>query len=246
MTTSNSRIKTLALASLALGAVGILLPMIGALGSRIDLWSLGLALMMIPAGLVLALLGCLIGLFSLWKLRTLGERLVVAAHGIGLSLLVSLFLANTISKARLVPPIHDITTDTADPPVFTLAPSLRSEQENSLEYRGEVLAAMQLESYPQVRPLLLPVSASELHARVLEVLADMGMEVIRDDATNGEIEAVATTFWFGFKDDLIVRLRAVEGGTRMDLRSVSRIGTSDLGANAERILAVMERVKAAS
>jgi len=74
------------------------------------------------------------------------------------------------------------------------------------------------------------------------VLEEMGMTVTRDDPVAGEIEAIATTFWFGFEDDLVVRLREVEDGTRMDMRSVSRVGLGDMSANANRIAEVIERV----
>ena len=72
----------------------------------------------------------------------------------------------------------------------------------------------------------------------------MGWEIVASDPAQGRIEATATTFWFGFKDDIVVRLAAEGTGSRVDVRSLSRIGSSDVGANAQRIRAYLEKVKA--
>jgi uncharacterized protein (DUF1499 family) len=82
------------------------------------------------------------------------------------------------------------------------------------------------------------------HAR--DVAADMGWQIVAADAAAGRLEASDTTFWFGFTDDIVVRARGVAGGTEVDVRSVSRVGVSDLGANAQRIRAFLERLSVAS
>ena len=238
--------KSLALASLVLGFLGVLTPIIGALGSRGGLWSFFIGVFMTPVGFLMALVGLLLGLFALLRLRRLGERLVLAAHGAGLSLLVSLYLGSVVMSAFMFPPIHNVSTDIEDPPQFIHAQSLRAEHENTLDYDSELLGPIQREGYPEVKPIVMELVPDEMYGRVKRVLTDMGMEVTREDPAQGEMEAVATTFWFGFKDDLVVRLREVEGGTRMDLRSVSRVGVGDLGTNADRIMEVMKRVERAS
>lgn len=244
MTNSISRMKALALISLLLGVLGIVAPMIGAVGSRTGLWDFGAGLLMTPLGLALALVGLLLGILALIRLHKFGERLVLAAHGAGLSFLVSLYLASLAAQVFLVPPIYNVSTDIDDPPRFIHAQRLRAEHENPLEYDSQVIGPLQREGYPQVKPLILELAPQDAYARVKQVLLDMGMELTRDDPAAGEIEAVASTFWFDFKDDVIARLREVEGGTRLDIRSVSRLGVSDLGANADRILEVMKRVRA--
>lgn len=238
--------QTLALTSLILGFLGILTPIIGALGSRVDLWSFVTGIYLTPAGLLLALVGLLIGLIAMLRLRKLGERLVLAAHGAGLSLLVSLYLGGMLISIFSVPPIHNVSTDIEDPPQFSHAQSLRAQHENSLDYESEVIGPLQREGYPEVAPLVMALARDEMYGRVKRVLIDMGMEVAREDPDSGEIEAVASTFWFGFKDDLVVRLREVEAGTRLDVRSVSRVGQVDLGANANRIMEIIRRVEEAS
>ncbi len=246
MTNSSSTMKALALTSMVLGLLGIFAPIVGAVGSRGGLWDFAVGLLMTPIGLVIALVGLLLGVFALIRLRKIGERLVLAAHGAGLSLFVSLYLASLVAQVFLVPPIYNVSTDIDDPPRFVHAHSLRAEHENPLEYDSEVIGPLQREGYPQVKPLILELAPQEAYARVKQVLLDMGMELTRDDPATGEIEAVASTFWFEFKDDVIVRLREFEDGTRLDLRSVSRIGVSDLGANADRIMEVLKRVQEAA
>jgi uncharacterized protein (DUF1499 family) len=77
-------------------------------------------------------------------------------------------------------------------------------------------------------------------ARSVEVLSAQGLEVVNVDPDKGIVEAVATTFWFGFKDDVVVRITATPQGSRVDMRSVSRVGQSDIGANAARIQKFLE------
>ena len=243
VTAVNSRMNLVAMASLACGVLAILVPVLGAVGTRVGLWPFNIGLLMMPAGLFAALIGLILGVVALLRLRKLGLRLVLSAHGAGLSLLMSLFLGSSVLTVFNSPPIHNISTDMDDPPAFTMAPTLRPESSNPLAYDADVIGPLQREAYPEVKPLVMDLARAELYGRVKRVLTDMGMEVTRDDPVAGELEAVATTFWFGFKDDLVVRLREVEGGTRMDLRSVSRVGLVDLGANADRILEVTKRVQ---
>lgn len=146
-----------------------------------------------------------------------------------------------LQQARAVPPIHDITTDTEDPPIFTALVEARQAAPNAVEYPGESFARQQREAYPDIEPLELPLPLSEVFdAAVAEVKA-AGWELIGVD--NGIIEAVATTTWFGFKDDVVIRLRESGDGVRVDMRSASRIGRSDVGANAARIRAYLEALE---
>ncbi|GGX98630.1 hypothetical protein GCM10007160_27780 [Litchfieldella qijiaojingensis] len=145
-------------------------------------------------------------------------------------------------RAQEVPPIHDITTDTNDPPVFEALVSAREEAPNAVDYPGEVTARQQSEAYPDIQPLViqapLPTVLSAAEAAVL----DHGWELVA--VTPDTIEATATTRWFGFKDDVVIRLRETDDGIRVDMRSASRVGRSDLGTNAARIrdyLAALER-----
>lgn len=245
MTGPDRRDTRIAQSSLALGFLAILVPMIGALGTRFEVWSFVVGLLAMPVSLLLALIGLVLGIISLLRLRKAGERLVLPAHGAGLSLLVSLYLATTMFSGFFMPPIHNISTDIEDPPQFTYAQTIRGEDANPLHYDSATIGPLQREGYPEVRPLLLDIPPDAMYRRVKMVLEAMRMEITREDPERGEMEAVATTFWFGFKDDIVVRLREVDGGTRLDVRSVSRVGLVDIGANAERIVEIIKRVQEA-
>lgn len=141
-------------------------------------------------------------------------------------------------RARSVPPIHDITTDLENPPTFEAVLPLRTEAPNTLD-RPPMLASQQREGYPDIAPLTLPVGRDEAFNRALATAQDMGWEIVAADQAAGRIEATATTAWFGFKDDVVVRLTPWGTGTRVDVRSVSRVGRSDVGTNARRIAAFL-------
>lgn len=139
------------------------------------------------------------------------------------------------------PPINDITTDTGDPPQFDAVLDVRPSSANSVEYGGEAVAARQREAHPEVRPIETQLPPDEAFDRALAVAGDMGWEVVARNRDAGIIEAVATTTFFRFKDDVVVRVRPAAPGSRVDLRSLSRVGRSDLGKNAERIVEFTER-----
>ena len=147
-----------------------------------------------------------------------------------------------IIQAASAPPIHDITTDFLDPPQFDAVVGIRLPSDNPLEYDTETLPALQQQAYPWVEPLTTPLSVAELFERAHQALESLGLEIVSANGTAGRIEATATTFWFGFKDDVVVRLRTRDGLTIVDVRSVSRVGVSDLGANARRVAQILDRL----
>jgi uncharacterized protein (DUF1499 family) len=145
--------------------------------------------------------------------------------------------------AESVPPIHDITTDTENPPQFFTIPRLLKSDENSPVYGGEKVAAQQRKAYPDIIPLILPVPRDQAFDSALAVARRLGWQIIDADKNSGRIEAVDTTFWFGFKDDIVIRLRRQNSGCRVDIRSESRVGVSDLGKNTERIRRFFREMK---
>ena len=164
-----------------------------------------------------------------------------------LGVIVGSFLAGLMlhwkQVAESVPRIHDITTDTTSPPEFVALLRLRKSDENSPAYGGGEVAVRQLKAYPDIIPLMLPVPSDQAFERALAVARRLGWQIIDADKTTGRIEAVATTFWFGFKDDIVIRLRQKDSGSRVDIRSESRVGVSDLGKNAERIRKFLKAMK---
>jgi uncharacterized protein (DUF1499 family) len=137
-------------------------------------------------------------------------------------------------RARAVPPIHDISTDLENPPMFETIVPLRADAPNSLERSSEV-TELQRKGYPDLAPVTLPVPLDQAFDRALTRAQEEGWQIATADKSTGRIEATDTTPWFGFKDDIVVRLTPWGAGTRVDLRSVSRIGRSDIGTNARRI-----------
>jgi len=146
---------------------------------------------------------------------------------------------------RSVPPIHDITTDVSDPPLFQAVLPLRADAGNppgygSKQQSAEELAALQEAAYPAVTSLETSLPMPQAVARAAEVLGAQGLELVDVSDDDGRVEATATTFWFGFKDDVVVRVRANRAGSTIDVRSKSRVGQSDLGANAARVIRFLE------
>jgi len=140
-----------------------------------------------------------------------------------------------LRQARSVPPIHDITTDTEQPPQFVAVLPLRADAPNATEYEGAEIARQQVEAYPDIATHRLPVPPDAAFTRALEAAREMGWEIVAAEPGEGRIEATDTTFWFGFKDDVVIRVAADGSGSKVDVRSVSRVGGSDVGANAKRI-----------
>lgn len=140
-----------------------------------------------------------------------------------------------LGQATSVPPIHDITTDTADPPAFVGLLEERRKAPNGFAYGGEAVAAQQRRAYADIKPVVVKSAPRETTQRAIDAARSMGWEVVIADAATGRVEAIDTSTWFGFKDDIVIRVRAEGEGSRVDVRSVSRVGVSDLGANAKRI-----------
>jgi uncharacterized protein (DUF1499 family) len=159
------------------------------------------------------------------------------------SVLVGVVLVALPARFRMgppAPPIHDITTDTQNPPEYVAVLALRANAPNTTVYGGEKIASQQREAYPDLQPVMLKVPPAQAFERALAAVRKMGWDVVGADATAGRIEATDTTFWFGFKDDVVVRVRPADGGSRVDVRSLSRVGVGDAGTNAKRIRAFLD------
>ena len=155
-------------------------------------------------------------------------------------------IVSVATCARLAggaPPIHDITTDTNDPPLFVDVLPLRAGARNSADYGGNRVADLQHAAYPDIAPVDLPIALAVAFARALAAARAMGWAIVATDTSTGRIEATATTRVFRFRDDVVIRIRPRDGGSRLDIRSVSRIGGSDLGKNASRIREFIARLR---
>jgi uncharacterized protein (DUF1499 family) len=227
--------------------VGAALLPIGALGHRMGLWSFQTGFIFLAGGAFLAALAVVAAIIALivsLRRKRPGDRPMLYIGLLVGGAIVVLILVQ-VGTARSVPPIHNISTDVTDPPSFDVAIGLRGADSNPIDYDIAAIAEKQQGAYPRVKPLLTDRSPAESFARAVEVLKGMGLEIVNKDESAGRIEAVATSFWFGFKDDVVVRIRERGTGSVVDLRSVSRVGLSDLGINAKRIEEFLDRFNGA-
>lgn len=215
------------------------------LGSRLGLWHFrsGFTLLTWAAygGLAAALLSILAGAVAVWQRRWRSTALALLGLAVGATI-----FAVPLSwrlKAASVPPIHDLSTDTERPPAFVAVLPLRQGAPNPAAYGGPEVARQQRAAYPDLQPLTLALSPPVAFDRALAVARALGWRIVAAVPAEGRIEASATTFWFGFRDDIVVRIVAADSGSRVDIRSLSRVGRGDAGTNAERIRAFLQRLK---
>lgn len=206
------------------------------LGSRAGLWDFRTGFLMLRAAAIGGLVSGALAIAALIGGRL--DRISYLFSTIALVLGLTVFYIpwSWQRAARALPPIHDITTDPVDPPEFTSILKLREGAPNPAEYGGVAIAEQQRQAYPDIEPVILPLHFDEAFGRALDSAKRMGWEIAAADREAARIEATDTTFWYGFKDDVAVRLKSIsEKETRVDVRSVSRVGRSDVGTNARRI-----------
>ena len=172
--------------------------------------------------------------------------MAVAMTALALSLAAIGSVGALAWKASRVPAIHDITTDTVQPPPFLAVLPLRAGAPNPAEYGGPAIAAKQRQAFPDLGPLSLNLPSGRAFDRALAAARAMGWELVASDPAGGRIEATDTTFWFGFKDDIVIRVLPQPAGSRVDVRSVSRVGVGDIGANAARVRKYLAAVNTGS
>lgn len=239
---------------------------IAALGTKIGIlgWQTGLLSMTLGGGTILLAIVALAALISLiFALRTQPRRnglVVIAVLGLLLPAAGGALFAMAGSKAA-ENPIHDIATDTANPPAFSAETMAERAESNANPlsdyqvplgqlplYQGKVSDQLAVKNHAQIitdredRPAPLPLGGAtqaEGIAAVKAAMEAMGLDDIRGDETTGMVEAVAVSTWFGFEDDVVARV----GNTQIDFRSVSRVGMSDLGANTARIIELRRRTE---
>ena len=206
-------------------------------GNRFGWWNFGMAFRLLGgaaiSGGVMAALAVIAFTVSVRSRRASYVALSIVALLVGL-LTIGLPW-QLLQRGRTVPAIHDISTDTKDPPRFVALASLRATVPNGADYGGPELAARQREGYPDVTALTLAVRPEQALSDCLRVAKALGWEIVVASHSSLSIEATDTTPFFGFKDDIIIRITPAGAASRIDLRSVSRVGSSDLGTNARRI-----------
>jgi uncharacterized protein (DUF1499 family) len=230
----------------ALLAVGLgLMAMFSGFGNRWGLWTFRTGFSMLRWAAYGGIGVALLSLLALYDTRPSSPRrgLPLAVFALLAGFLLFFIPWQWQQRARGVPPIHDITTDTQNPPQFVAVAPLRADASNSMEYGGPEVAARQIEAYPDIQPLVLDMATESAFELALEGVRDMGWELVEADAGSGRIEATDQTFWFGFKDDVVIRLTPLGERTVLDVRSLSRVGGGDVGTNAKRIRAYLDEVR---
>jgi uncharacterized protein (DUF1499 family) len=235
-------------AALALGTLALLVVLAAALsglGARWGLWHFrtGFTILRwsVYAGIVLIVASLAVAVLTRPGSGRRGFAIAVGALVVGL-LVVGIPL-QWQRTARSVPPIHDISTDVVNPPRFVAVVPLRADAPNPVEYPGAQVAAQQQAAYPDIRPLVVDLPAAAAFQRALRAAEEMGWTIHAAIPDEGRIEATDRTFWFGFRDDVVIRLTSLDANrTVIDVRSKSRVGGSDVGTNARRIRNYIRRI----
>ena len=213
------------------------------LGARWGAWHFRTGFMLLTWAAYGALAVVVLGLVALVVNRSSNKAIFFALASIILAIFVAGIPWQMKQRAQQVPPIHDITTDTENPPAFVAILPLRANAANSAEYKGTEVAAQQKKAYPDLQPLTVNAPPDVAFQRALRAARDAGWDIVESRPDQGRIEATDTTLWFGFKDDVVVRVTSQDGASRIDVRSVSRVGKSDVGTNATRIRNYLSKVQ---
>lgn len=223
----------------ALALAAALAALASGLGYRLGVWNLGTAFSLLRAAAVAAAAGALLSLFTAALALRFGRRGLLAASLAGLvaGTLALGIPGNLLRQARGLPAIHDVTTDTVHPPEFVALARERLASPNGLEYGGRHVAEAQRESYPDIRPLTYGARAPVAFERSLQAARRLGWQIAAADSQALRIEATDRTLFFGFRDDVVIRIAPLDEGraSRIDVRSASRVGGADFGANARRV-----------
>jgi uncharacterized protein (DUF1499 family) len=232
--------------ALVLALLAVTLLVVSGPGTRMGAWHFRVGFQMLRWAAYSGLAAAALALIALLLPRTRALGVGVPAAALLLGLGAAFLPWRLMQGARAVPPIHDITTDLEDPPAFVAIAPLRAGASNPVEYAGPETADAQRRAYPDLRPLAVAAPPATAFARALDAARAMGWEIVAADTAAGRIEATATTRWYGFKDDVVVRVTPSDGGSRVDVRSKSRVGRGDVGANAARIRAYLARLGGAA
>jgi uncharacterized protein (DUF1499 family) len=218
---------------------------ISGMGYRLDLYHFRIGFTILRWAFWFALAGAILSLAGLLLTRGKPGRILIAAIiGIvvgGVAVYVPWTWKQTLDS---LPYIHDISTDTVNPPEFVAAARLRKPTDHPVTYDGKEVADLQQKAYPDLLPLTIKAPSEKVFDAAKAAIASMGMQLIEADPMQGRIEANQTSLLYGFTDDMVVRIAAGADGSRVDVRSKSRVGRSDLGQNARRIRLFLQKLQA--
>lgn len=243
------KISNWALASIGFGIVAAVVLLLAGYGYQWNLWGLGTAFTwLIPGSAVFGLIGfslaVVFGFVRMNDPERKGGPAVLLGAVLGLAVIGT--VGYWYNEAQKYPPIHDISTDVENPPKFRAIVPLRADASNDTTYGDQEKVQMQLEHYPDVETLYLDMEYQQAFDRALDAARQMPWEqLVTVDKEAGLIEAVDKLAWFGFKDDIVIRVDTAQTAqqSKIDVRSVSRIGRGDIGVNAHRIREYLETIR---
>jgi uncharacterized protein (DUF1499 family) len=240
MASKTTLTQWLARLGLAVAVAGLVLTVVSGWGYRHGWWGLRVALRyLFGYGGIAAAAGGVVSLAALVLAVALKSRgAVLAVLGVAAGVGPALAFYHQYRLARSVPPINDISTDLVNPPAYVTAAANEFWRGKDMRYPAGFADSVR-RGYPDLHPLVLPLPSGRVYTLALETARRMPRwEITGTDSAAGRIEATATTKWFGFKDDVVLRIapRGADSAV-VDMRSKSRVGKSDVGANAARIRA---------
>lgn len=243
--------RWITIAALVLGLGGTAAALVAAVGAGQGAWHFRGAFAVLRYAFYAAIAGALLGLLGLVAARRARQARLMLPNLLALVVALGfvLFLGGQVRTARSVPAIHDIATDLDDVPQFTRLKVRADNLEKVPDMdRPELKAlgpearwkAIHREAYGDVKTLRVPMSVEDTIRRAAALARERGWTVAHEDPAAGVLEATDTSTFFRFKDDVVVRVRAAPGsGSLVDMRSISRVGGSDVGVNAKRVRAFL-------
>ncbi len=233
----------------ALAIVALLMLAAGPIGWRAGWWRYGLAFTtLMPWAAYVGLAAIAVSALALiFTARSVARgAIVLAVLGLLIGGTAAYFPWHWNSQRGLYPPFNDITTDLDNPPSLAFSEEARrAEHASSAAYGGPGVAALQKKSYPDIAPAMLDLPPAKVFDRALSVAKARGWTIVKADASAGSIEADDTSRWFGFTDDVAIRVTPSGNGSRIDIRSGSRQGRGDFGVNAARVRAYLAALRGA-
>jgi hypothetical protein len=228
----------------ALAIIAVIVLAAAGFGSRLGLWHFRTGFAILKYGAWCGLAAAAVSLGALIRAVKVRQPFAIILALAGLAVGIAAFSIPLQWKltAQRMPRIHDISTDVVAPPPFVAILPLRKDAPNSAMYGGVEIAAKQRQAYPELKTLVLDVPPAEAFDRALATARTMGWEIVAAVPGEGRIEATDTTFWFGFTDDIVIRIAPAGNRSLVDVRSVSRVGVSDVGTNARRIRTYLHKL----
>lgn len=228
-----------------LGRLCVLAVLLGPVAAHVGISSPLAGFGVLLCGLLLGALSVAVGLLALLFAPAAARRATLAAMAAPVVVLLAVVAVVVARGGAGVPRINDITTDTDAPPRFVHAGTLPENVGRDLAYPGASFAEQQKAAYADLGPVTLAMPPDEAFKQVAAAARSLpNWAITREDATALALEGYDTTWLFRFRDDFVIEVRpAPNGQSIVQMRSKSRDGQGDLGANAARIRAFFQRLR---